>query len=185
MPGSKMRPYAVRKDSVRRYCSVVCYQTSKTRKSRIFNCGSCKKEVVQTCTIRPDGKAKGFNRRQKFCSTQCARKGQARPINYGKGFIDKHGYRVVFHNREAISEHRLVMERHLGRKLTRVETVHHKNGIRTDNRVENLELWSSRHGSGQRVSDRLQDSIEFARKYGVDIHGFSKSEAISGIAGLI
>lgn len=50
-------------------------------------------------------------------------------------------------------EHRLVMESVLGRPLTEGETVHHKNGIRHDNRPENLELWVGNVRHGQRAAD--------------------------------
>jgi hypothetical protein len=53
-----------------------------------------------------------------------------------------------------VQEHRLVMEKSLGRKLLPTESVHHKNGLRDDNRLENLELWIlPQHPKGIRLSD--------------------------------
>lgn len=49
----------------------------------------------------------------------------------------------------AIHEHVFVMSEYLGRALLSGETVHHKNGIRHDNRIDNLELWVSAHPAGQ------------------------------------
>jgi hypothetical protein len=64
-----------------------------------------------------------------------------------------------------ILEHRYVMEQQLNRKLYIEETVHHINGDRQDNRIENLELFSSRHGPGQRVVDKVDFAIEMLTLY--------------------
>ena len=84
----------------------------------------------------------------------------------GEGHLDKLGYVRVSNPRGGQTfQHRLVMEEHIGRDLFKHENVHHLNGIRNDNRIENLELWTKSQPSGQRVEDKIQWARDFLKEY--------------------
>lgn len=64
-----------------------------------------------------------------------------------------------------VFEHVKIMSTHMKRPLLKHETVHHKNGFREDNRIENLELWSTHQPKGQRVEDKVEWAIEILKLY--------------------
>ena len=64
-----------------------------------------------------------------------------------------------------IKEHQYVMSCQLSRRLHKDERVHHRNGVRDDNRIENLELWSTSHPSGQSVADKVLWAKEILARY--------------------
>lgn len=122
---------------------------------------------IQDCEIGPP-----FIRG--LCNTHYQRAQRCGDENYvpykatkGSGFVNKAGYRIVSDgNGGKIKEHRLVMEKHLGRKLLPDENVHHKNGDKSDNRIENLELWSTKQPQGKRIEDLVVYAKEILKLYG-------------------
>ena len=149
------------KNSTAKYCSMPCRNADIKKPPISKECPACK-STFQTRW-----------QKQVCCSQTCARahdsarlgngnwKGGRNKINTGYWKVlakdhpaaDKNGY---------VLEHRIVLEKQMGRYLHDRERVHHKNGVRDDNRLENLELWlvpNSKDPAGQRMKDLMNEFL--------------------------
>lgn len=87
-------------------------------------------------------------------------------LHNGYRRLRRKGHPLVTSRSGYVFEHVLVMAQHIGRPLLSHEKVHHKNGNKLDNRIENLELWSTYQPAGQRVEDKLAWAYEIIGLYG-------------------
>ena len=137
-------------NKAQRFCSQSCATKAVHKyntKARVRDCENCGK------TFLPRNQTIG-----RFCSNPCkwaASRGEKSPNWQGGKVVNSEGYVRIYKPEHPkadhygyVSEHRFVMEESIGRPLESYETVHHINGVRGDNRLENLQLRTGNHGKG-------------------------------------
>lgn len=138
-------------------------------------CPTCKKIFYKKTSD-----SKKYWKVKKYCSIICSgtlykkgekprrkeeyMRGRFKELHHGwKGGrrIDKNGYVIVYVSKQKYEyEHRLVMERILGRKLQDGEVVHHINHNRQDNRPENLELFMKKEHDKMETTNRWKNGLK-------------------------
>lgn len=171
-----------------KYCCRNCNGKASSRKRRGMEIKN-QESICEVCGAR-------FVQRRinntSYCNHKCKKlgvfrkyrglsvNGPKRTSEWGSGYITTSGYKMITKNhpnaqkrgkngKGQIMEHIWVMSEHLNRPLSDHETVHHKNGLRADNRIENLELWSKSHPPGQRVEDKIDWCKYFLELYGYKV----------------
>lgn len=120
-----------------RFCSKKCYHDSTKGKPTTFSNGGNLKWNA------------GFKEREK------------NPMWKGGRWVNKEGYIWIYTPKHPycttegyVKEHRLVMEKHIGRYLKRKEYIHHINGVKNDNCIENLQIMSPSEHAIHHWADR-------------------------------
>lgn len=169
-PGCKNRHFA------KNYCSLHYRRMveGSDMNAPVRRVGIVRKCLVEGCQRKHS--CKGYcrthwkriqNGKDLYAPVRKASPGEWGPWRIKRGYVSRS--RTVPAGREEQLQHRYVMEQHLGRKLLPHENVHHINGVKDDNRIENLELWSTSQPSGQRLTDKIEWAISFAAQYGYEL----------------
>jgi len=162
------------KGSTRRFCSVECHDQAQ-RIGQQRPCETCGRGMYVTPSIES----------KRFCcracyETQRASSSSIGRTHNGRGVVRDHaGYLRIWEPEHPASmqgrvlEHRWVMEQAIGRFLVTDEHVHHVNGVKDDNRVENLQVMGSQDHRLLTARERVQRSVseaeelaEYRRRFG-------------------
>jgi len=147
----------------------VLYRAENNKYNVTYWACECECGVIKSVTgsSLKSGKSLGC----RSCSLTCVLRARAR-VRTGRSvtssgyiFLRSEGHPKATRSGQYILEHVLVMEQSLRRYLVKGENIHHKNGIRNDNRIENLELWSTSQPCGQRVIDKIKWAEEILETY--------------------
>ena len=139
----------------------LCIKCKRPREpsSRQFKCSRCRAEIYKH-PCKDCGKPVHHNSQRCF---SCA---HAKIAKDALGLTrHKKGYIYIRVGSKYRPQHAVILEQHLGRKLFSSERVHHRNGIKDDNHLNNLELWASNHPAGARVTDLLQWARHLIKTY--------------------
>lgn len=140
-----------------------------------YTCRSCWRlrrysngDTCRVCRIPVINGSRGCRQHAGIRGPEHAWYTNGRHIRKSDGYVALSGYfdHPNADHRGTIFEHVLIMSNHVGRPLIKGENVHHRNGERADNRISNLELWTTRQPKGQRVTDKVAYAREILALYG-------------------